>query len=320
MNIHNLKINFIGARYWLMAASILFVGLSIFGLATRGLNLGIDFTGGYLIEVGYAAPVELSKVRGALEENGVPGATVQYFGTSRDVLIRVLPSDEAETGQDQATTLSDKIYSILQQHTTGATLRRVEYVGPQVGDELKNSGGMAILVATFFIFLYVAMRFNRWFFSAGAIVATAHDVVLTLGVFAWLGISFDLATLAAILAIIGYSLNDTIVVFDRIRENFFRTRSNDTAEIMNVAINDTLSRTLMTSGVTLLSVLALFFFGGEVVYGFSLALILGILIGTYSSIFVASPVVLFLGLTRQDMLNAEKEKQTAKEAREIGMP
>jgi len=267
---------------------------------TLKLNPGIDFTGGTLIEVGYSAPAELSRVRSALEQAGFGEAIVQHFGTAQDVLIRLAPREGLKAAE-----LSSEVLKTLQ--TTGeVSMRRVEFVGPQVGDELAEDGGLAVLFSLFAILIYVALRFE-YRFSVGAVAALVHDVILTLGIFSLLQIEFDLTVLAAILAVIGYSLNDTIVVFDRIRENFRKLRKGTPVEVINFSLNQTLSRTLMTSVTTLIVLLALFFLGGEIIHGFALALIIGVVVGTYSSIYVASSTTLALGISKEDLMPPQKE-------------
>lgn len=268
--------------------------LSIGSLLFQGLNLGVDFEGGTLIEVGYPAPVELDKIRGQLEAAGFDRAVVQHFGSAQDVLVRIKPDDRPQSE------LSNQVLEILRGASQELQLRRVEYVGPQVGEELRDDGGLAMLYALGLILIYVALRFE-YRFSFGAVVALVHDVILTIGFFSLTRIEFDLTVLAAILAVIGYSLNDTIVVFDRIRENFRALRRHSSIEVLNVSINQTLSRTLMTSLTTLLVLLALFFFGGEVIHAFSIALIVGVIIGTYSSVYVAGSSLLVLGVSGQDL-------------------
>lgn len=292
----NTSIDFLGKRYVASAVSILLIIISLSSLATRGLNFGIDFTGGVLIEVGYPEVADLSEVRSSLESAGFSDSVVQHFGTARDVMIRLAPSDE-ESSAD----LSTRVLDALQARSPGIEMRRVEFVGPQVGKELTEKGGLAMIYALIGILIYVAFRF-QWKFSLGAVAALAHDVIITLGFFSVLLLPFDLTVLAALLAVIGYSLNDTIVVFDRIRENFLRMRKGMPVEVMNASINQTLARTLMTGVTTLLVLLALFIIGGEVIHGFSMALIVGIIVGTYSSVFVASAAALGLGVTREDLL------------------
>jgi preprotein translocase subunit SecF len=298
---HDLNIDFMGKwRYAVVVSGVLLL-VSVGSLLTRGLNLGIDFTGGTLIEVAYPQAVDLENVRPLLAKSGYDQAQVQYFGTSRDLLIYLPP----QAGLDSAK-LSEAVFSKLRQGNPDVELRRVEYVGPQVGDELAIQGGLAMIYATFGILVYIMLRFHIRF-APGAVMALIHDVFITLGIFSVFQLEFDLTVLAAILAVMGYSLNDTIVVFDRIRENFRKIRKGTPQEIMNISVNQTLSRTVMTSSLTLLVVISLFMFGGEVIHNFSLALILGIVVGTYSSIYVASPVSLALGVSKSDLAPVKKE-------------
>ena len=298
---HDLNVDFIGKWRYAVVVSGLLLLVSAVSLMTRGLNFGIDFTGGTLIEVAYRQPVELDKVRSTLAKSDYSQAQVQYFGTSRDLLIYIPPKE----GLDSAK-LSDAVFSTLHKANSDVELRRVEYVGPQVGEELAVQGGLAMIYASIGILFYVMIRFHARF-APGAVIALVHDVVITLGVFSLFQLQFDLTVLASILALMGYSLNDTIVVFDRIRENFRRMRKGTPVEIMNASVNQTLSRTVMTSSLTLLVVVALFVFGGEVIHNFSLALILGIGVGTYSSIYVASPISLALGVSKSDLVPVKKE-------------
>ncbi len=296
------RIDFLGRRRIAYVVSAVLLLVSLGSLATRGLNFGIDFTGGTLVELGYATDVDLADVRGALAAGGYGGATVQHFGTPRDVLIRIAPRAEVSSAD-----LSTEVLRTLRAAADGEVeLRRVEFVGPQVGDELTEAGGLAMLYALAGILIYVGFRFE-YRFALGAVAALVHDVVIVLGFFSVLQADFDLSVLAAVLAVIGYSLNDTIVVFDRIRENFRKMRKGSPVEVMNGSVNQTLSRTLMTSATTLLVLVALYLVGGEVINSFALALIIGIVVGTYSSIFVASPVTLMLGISRADMLEVKKE-------------
>ncbi|MFB3089835.1 MAG: protein translocase subunit SecF [Gammaproteobacteria bacterium] len=274
---------------------------SIASLVIQGLNFGVDFTGGTLVEVGYAQPVELESIRSALASSEFGEATVQSFGRASDVLIRIAPKQGSNTAD-----ISGAILELLQAGDQSVEMRRVEFVGPQVGEELTEDGGLAMLYALLGILIYVALRFQMRF-SIGAIAALVHDVVITIGIFSVTQMDFDLTVLAALLAVIGYSLNDTIVVFDRIRENFHKMRKVTPIEVMNTSLNQTLSRTIMTSVTTLLVLTALFLVGGKIIHGFSTALIIGVLIGTYSSIFVASPVTLALGITKEDLMPVEKE-------------
>lgn len=297
-------IDFMGQRKLALAFSAAIVLAALVALFSRGLTLGIDFTGGTLIEVGYSEPVELDKVRSALGAGGFNDATVQRFGTPRDVLIRLAPRDSADSNQ-----LGNKVFAALNADAAGQVeLRRVEFVGPQVGDELTEDGALAVLVALLAILVYVTMRFE-WRFAVGSVIALVHDVVFTLGLFAALGVEFDLPVLAAVLAVIGYSLNDTIVVYDRIRENFRKMRKGAPKDIINTSLNQTLSRTTMTSFTTILVLVALFFLGGEIIHGFALALLVGVFIGTYSSIYVASTAALMLGVSKEDLMPVKKEEE-----------
>jgi preprotein translocase subunit SecF len=295
-------IDFIGNRKIAMTFSGILMVIAIASLSVRGLQMGIDFTGGTLIEVGYQEAADLTALRKTLGDSGFANATVQNFGTTKDVLIR-LKLQEGVSSAD----LSAKVLDAINKNTaTPGSLRRVEFVGPQVGDDLAQDGFLALLYSTIAILIYVALRFE-WKFSVGAIIATFHDVIVTLGVFSVLGLEFDLTVLAAILALIGYSLNDTIVIYDRIRENFRNMRKTSTVDIMNIAINDTLSRTLMISMTVFLVLISLFFLGGEVIHNFSIALLFGVVFGTYSSIFIASPAALMLGISPDDLIVPIKE-------------
>lgn len=287
-------------RAFVLSALLLIVSLG--SLAVQGLQLGIDFTGGYLIEVGFERPTDLQPVRDTLAAGGFGDARVQHFGSERDVLVRIAPQGETSSAE-----LSDQVIALLGDvGETPPDMRRIEFVGPQVGAELRDKGGVAMLLALLMILVYVAFRFEKRF-ALGSVAALIHDVVIVTGVFSLMRIEFDLPVLAALLAVIGYSLNDTIVVFDRIRENFRRQRRGSAEEITNGAINQTLARTLMTSITTLLVLLSLLLVGGEAIYGFAFALTVGVVVGTYSSIFVASTLLLALGLSRQDMMPVQKE-------------
>ena len=294
--------DFMGRRRAFIAVSVTLMLLSLASLATRGLNFGIDFTGGALIEVGYPDTADLPAVREALAAAGFDDAQVQNFGTARDALIRLRP-DESLDGA----TLGETVMTVLSAADPDVSLRRVEFVGPQVGEDLREQGGLAMLFALLLILAYVAFRF-QWKFALGSVAALFHDVLLTLGFFSVLQLPFDLSVLAAVLAVIGYSLNDTIVVFDRIRENFRQVRKGEAADIMNHSINQTLSRTLITSGTTLLVLLALFLLGGEAIRPFSQALIVGVLVGTYSSIYVASATALQLDVSLADLAAPPKRE------------
>ncbi len=296
-----LNIDFMGKRKLALIFSIAVILVSIFSIATRGLNLGIDFTGGTLVEVGYQESAVLKSVRETLAADGFKDAAVQHFGSSKEVLVRLAPRDDV-SGKD----LSDRAFKAIQDLFGTAELRRVEFVGPQVGKELTEDGGLAMLYALICILIYVALRFE-YRFAVGSVIALVHDVLVTIGIFSLFQIDFDLPVLAAILAVIGYSLNDTIVVYDRIRENFRRMRKGSPEQIINASLNQTLSRTLVTSLTTLVVLIALFLFGGEIIHGFALALIIGVLIGTYSSIYVASSAVLSLGISKADMMPVKKE-------------
>ena len=300
---NNFKINFMSKRKLAMVFSLILIAVSIGSLVTKGLNLGIDFTGGYLIEAGYQNDVNLDRVRDALADAEFADAQVQNFGSSKDIIVRIAPRTDINKA-----TIGDNVLQVLK--TTSeqeVEMRRVEFVGPQVGDELRDDGGIALLVALGGILIYISFRFQ--FKSAiGAILALVHDVVITTGVFSLTQIEFDLSVLAAILAVIGYSLNDTVVVLDRIRETFRSVRKTSPEDILNLSINQTIARTLVTSLTTLLVLIALFFFGGEIIHGFALALIVGVIVGTYSSIYIASSTLMVLKIHKQDFLVVAKEE------------
>lgn len=288
----NSKVDFMGARKWAAFLSAAIFVLSIGALWVYGLKWGLDFTGGTQIEIAYPNAANLVTIRENLYQIGFKEAQVVSYGTSKDVLISIAPRADL----DQAV-LVQKVMNAL----PGATKQRVEFVGPQVGKELATKGILAIVVSLLATMIYIAMRFEyRLAFSSS--VALIHDPVLILGIFAWFGIEFDLKALAGLLAVIGYSLNDTIVVFDRVRENFIKIRRSSPVEIMNISINQTLSRTIMTSVLTLFVVVALFIYGGEAIHGFALALIIGIVVGTYSSIYVAGALAVVMGLDRKDFM------------------
>jgi preprotein translocase subunit SecF len=288
--------------------SIGFVLLSAIGLGTLGLNLGLDFTGGTLVEVVFDEPVDPEEIRGILDGAGYQNGTVQYFGTEEDLLIRMPPQLDV----DQAN-MGDNIIATLQEIYPTVQMRQSNFVGPAVGEELTEDAGLALLAALVMIMLYILFRFTKQF-SVGAVAALVHDVLITLGVFAFMQWTFDLSVLAAILAVIGYSLNDTIVVSDRIRENFRKIRRGTPVEIINQSLNQTLGRTLVTSMTTLFVLLALLIAGGEGIRGFAAALTIGVVVGTYSSIFVAANMLLLLNIQREDLLVPEKE------TREEGAP
>lgn len=318
-------VDFLGKRKLAMAFSLLLVIISLASLATRGLTFGIDFTGGTLVEVSYQETVAIDDVRSNLASAGFSDAVVQYFGTAKDVMIRVPLKEDikgAQVSEKVMGTLHEKEGEFVtdtdpvskeqacsvdgQRRVCQVQMRRVEFVGPQVGDELATQGGLAMLYALFGILAYVAFRFE-WRFAVGSVIALVHDVVITIGVFSVFQLEFTLTVLAALLAVIGYSLNDTIVVFDRIRENFRKLRKETPQEIMNRSINQTLPRTILTSLTTLLVLISLFVFGGDIIHNFSIALILGVVIGTYSSIYIASPSVLMLGISRENLLQVKQE-------------
>ena len=300
-------VDFMSKRTYALIFSGVMIVIALGSLFARGLNFGIDFTGGTLVEVGFSQDVGLTPVREALSQDGFSDATVQYFGTARDVLVRLAPQQDVERAE-----LSDRAFRAIQKVDAAADLRRVEFVGPQVGDELTEDGGLAMLYALIGILIYVGLRFE-YRFAVSSVIALVHDVMITIGFFALVQVEFDLPVLAAVLAVIGYSLNDTIVVFDRIRENFRKIRKGETEEIINTSINQTLSRTLITSGTTRLVLIALFLFGGEIIHGFALALIIGILVGTYSSIYVASTSVIMMGVSRADLMPVNKGDEAADE-------
>ncbi|MEO1889030.1 MAG: protein translocase subunit SecF [Cycloclasticus sp.] len=292
-----IKIDFLSKRKIALVLSTILLIISIGSLATQGLKKGIDFTGGTLVEMSFADPVELGSLRGLLSTAGFKGAVIQHFGSSKEVLIRLSPNAALNTAA-----LSNKVLSVINTgYSQSGELRRAEFVGPQVGEELTEDGGLALLYALICILIYVTFRFE-YRFALGSVAALAHDVIITLGVFSVFQFEFDLTVLAAILAVIGYSLNDTIVVFDRVRENFRKLRKGTPTEVVNISLNQTLGRTIMTSMTTLLVLIALFVLGGEIIHDFALALIIGVLVGTYSSIYVASPITLALGISKADLI------------------
>ncbi|ARB91880.1 protein translocase subunit SecF [Legionella longbeachae] len=294
----NSNVDFMGARRWTAMFSILIFVLSIGALTIHGLKWGLDFTGGTQIEVSYSSAADLPSIRESLAKAGFKEAQVVSYGTSKDVLISIAPREDKEQAR-----LVDQVMTAL----PGANKQRVEFVGPQVGQELATKGALAVVVSLLATMIYIAMRFE-YRLAVSSAVALVHDPVLILGIFAFFGVEFDLKALAGLLAVIGYSLNDTIVVFDRVRENFVKIRRATSIEIMNISINQTLSRTIMTSTLTLFVVLALFIYGGEAIHGFSLALIIGILIGTYSSIYVAGALAVAMGLDRKDFLPSQRKE------------
>jgi preprotein translocase subunit SecF len=297
--------NFVGRRKGAsILSAILIIGSLILLIpGVRGLNFSIDFTGGVVVEVGYPAAADLAAIRGQLSEGGFGDAQVQIFGTPQDVMIRVMPREGVE---NQA--VANQVLDILRAAEPAVELRRTEFVGPQVGEELSEQGLLAMLFSLLMIGVYIMFRF-QWRYALGAMAATLHDPIITLGFFALFQIPFDLAVLAALLAIVGYSVNDTVVILDRIRENFRKVRKATPEEIMNLSVNETLSRTIMTSLLTLLVVVAMLAFGGESLRAFSLALVVGIVVGVYSSVYIASSVALVLGASAADLVAPKVDKE-----------
>lgn len=299
----NETIDFMKLRVPAMIFSTLLIIGSIVSLGVNQLNWGLDFTGGTLIEVGYEQSADLESIRAQMLDAGYTDAVVQNFGSSQDVLIRLAPREGVK-----AVDIGDQVMVTLRADGTKVDMRRIEFVGPNVGDELTEQGGLAMLVALICILIYVAMRFE-YRFALGSVAALAHDVILTLGLFSVLQLEFDLTVLAAVLAVIGYSLNDTIVVSDRIRENFRKIRKAEPIEIINISLTQTLNRTIITSLTTILVLIALFYKGGALIHGFATALLFGVFIGTYSSVYIASAVGLALGISRDDLIPTEIEKE-----------
>lgn len=292
-------IRFMEQRKFAVVFSLILILGSIGSLAINGLNFGLDFTGGTLVEVGYSKVEPLNNIRSTIENAGYENAVVVHFGSETDILVR-LP-------QGYSDQLGSELVGALQADFDGEIdLRRIEFVGPQVGDELKEQGGLAMLMALGMVMLYIAFRF-QFKFSVGAVCALIHDVIIVLGVFSILHLDFDLTVLAAVLAVVGYSLNDTIVVSDRIRENFRKIRKSNPESVINISLTETLARTLVTSLTTLLVLLALFVFGGELIRGFSVALLVGVFVGTYSSIYVAANVLLMMNISKEDLVIPVKE-------------
>nr|WP_321269515.1 protein translocase subunit SecF [uncultured Tolumonas sp.] len=281
--------------------------LSIFTIATKGFNWGLDFTGGTIAELKFSTPAVLDDVRSSLTKQGLDGALVQYYGSTKDVVIRIAPKGDLTQQK-----ISDGVEKGATSLDSSVKLTRLEYVGPTVGAELANQGFMAMLAALGCILVYVALRFE-WRMATGAVLSLGHDVLITLGVFSWTQMEFDLTVLAAVLTVIGYSLNDTIVVFDRVRENARRIRNETMRNIIDVSMTETLSRTLITSGTTLVTVIALYWKGGPMIHGFATALLLGIGFGTYSSIYVASAWAMYLKMKREDLMPKMVEKEGAEE-------
>ena len=298
-------VNFMRLRIPAMVLSTVLILGSFVSLGVNSLNWGLDFTGGTLIEVGYEDAANLEGIRAQLNEANFEDAIVQNFGSSQDVLIRIAPRDGVK-----AVTIGEQVLAALRADGTEVDMRRIEFVGPNVGEELTEQGGLAMLVALLCILVYVAMRFE-WRFTLGSVSALAHDVILTLGLFSVLQIEFDLTVLAAVLAVIGYSLNDTIVVCDRIRENFRKIRKGEPVEIINISLTQTLNRTIITSLTTVLVLVALFYKGGALIHGFATALLFGVVVGTYSSVYIASSVALALGISKEDLMPPQVEKEGA---------
>ena len=295
-------INFLSVRRITTTLSITLMIFSLVSIITKGLNPGIDFTGGFQIEISYQQPPEIEDIRNNLSSAGFNDAIVQNSGSATDIMIRIAPRE----GLDSRT-VGKLIIDNLSQSSNSAELMSSEYVSAQVGEELTEQGGLAMIFALIMIMIYIVFRF-QWKFSIGAVMALIHDVLITVGVFSFFQITFDLAVLAAILAVVGYSLNDTIVIFDRIRENFRSMRRAETLDILNTSITQTISRTMITSSTTLMVLLALFIMGGQSLEGFSLALIIGVLIGTYSSIFIASTSIFYLDISTSDLLPSKREE------------
>jgi len=301
------NIKFMTHRKIAMMVSMVLIIISLASLAFRGLQFGLDFTGGTLLEVAYPTEVKLAPIRDKLHANEFNDAIVQHFGSPNEVLIRVAPREGVSNAD-----ISTHLFELLRAENSAVENRRVEFVGPQVGEELTETGGIAMLAALVCILIYVALRFE-YRFALGSVAALAHDVIIVLGLFSIFGIEFDLTVLAAILAVIGYSLNDTIVVFDRIRENFRKIRKGDAVKVIDASLNQTLSRTLITSLTTLLVLFALFIFGGKLIHGFATALLAGVIVGTYSSVYVASSVLVAMGISKEDLAPVKKEGEQEEE-------
>lgn len=301
MNLPAFNIDFMGKRKIAATISILLIVFSLGTLLLQGLNLGLDFTGGTLVEVEFVEPTAPADIRELLDAAGFENGIVQYFGTERDLLIRMPPQSSVEQAQ-----LGDELLATLYAQHPEVVLRQSNYIGPAVGEELTEDAGLALIAALAVIMLYILFRFTKQF-SIGAVAALVHDVVLTLGVFSLFRWTFDLSVLAAVLAVIGYSLNDTIVVSDRIRENFRKIRKGTIVDVINKSLNQTLGRTLVTSSTTLFVLVSLLVAGGETIRGFAAALTIGVIIGTYSSIYIASNILILLKITREDLLVPEKE-------------
>ena len=302
MLIFKKTVNFLSVRRITTTLSIVLMIFSLVSIISKGLNPGIDFTGGFQVEVSYQQSPEIESIRNNLSAAGFNDAIVQNSGSATDIMIRIAPRE----GLDSRT-VGKLIIDNLNQSSNSAQLMSSEYVSAQVGEELTEQGGLAMIFALIMIMIYIVFRF-QWKFSIGAVMALIHDVLITIGVFSFFQITFDLAVLAAILAVVGYSLNDTIVIFDRIRENFRSMRRAETLDILNSSITQTISRTMITSSTTLMVLLALYIMGGQSLQGFSLALIIGVLIGTYSSIFIASTSIFYLDISTSDLLSSKREE------------
>lgn len=298
-------VNFLRHAVVISSLSGLLVLGSIISLATQGINWGLDFTGGTVVELEFSSPVDLNKLRAELTDPAAEGAVVQNFGSSRDILVR-LPVKAELKSDDQV----EAVVTVAKSIDANVIQKRVEFVGPQVGKELSEQGGLAVLVALICILIYVSFRFE-WRLALGSVAALAHDVTLTLGIFSALQLEFDLTVLAGLLTVVGYSLNDTIVVYDRIRENFLKMRKGTPKDVVNTSITQTMSRTIITTATTLVVVIALFLKGGSMIHGFATALLMGIFVGTYSSIYVASYLAIKLGINREHMMPVEIEKEGA---------
>jgi preprotein translocase subunit SecF len=298
-NVVEKSINFMSQRFLAMAISIVLLLASIGSLAVNSLQFGLDFTGGLQVEAEFGQRADLEKIRQNLSLRGFDDATIVYFGAETEVMVRMQ--------QDLTSGVEAKVLAALEETTESkVTIKRIEFVGPQVGDELRDQGGIGMLFALAVVMIYVAMRF-QFKFSVASVAALAHDVIIVLGIFSLFKLDFDLTVLAAVLAVIGYSLNDTIVVSDRIRENFRKIRKADAVEVVNISLTQTLGRTLVTSLTTMLVLLALFFVGGELIHAFSIALMIGVFVGTYSSIYVAANILLFMNITKEDLMETVKE-------------
>ena len=302
MLIFKKTVNFLSVRRITTTLSIVLIIFSLVSIISKGLNPGIDFTGGFQVEVSYEQSPEIESIRNNLSAAGFNDAIVQNSGSATDIMIRIAPRE----GLDSRT-VGKLIIDNLNQSSNSVELMSSEYVSAQVGEELTEQGGLAMIFALIMIMIYIVFRF-QWKFSIGAVMALIHDVLITIGVFSFFQITFDLAVLAAILAVVGYSLNDTIVIFDRIRENFRSMRRAETLDILNSSITQTISRTMITSSTTLMVLLALYIMGGQSLQGFSLALIIGVLIGTYSSIFIASTSIFYLDISTSDLLPSKREE------------